>query len=155
MRHGWMARCAPLDREGLLDVLTRARARDREDHLAATGTPFDPHAAAAEIWRTARWAALITDGARAEACVYAVPGAQAGEFLVCINATDGWPRVWRTAVRWLVEVLTPSMLAAPEFRRALAVVVGGEARGVAFAEAHGFRRCAVQVPGSLILERTR
>lgn len=154
MPHAWHSRCVPLDEAGLLDVLTRARARDREDHLQATGTRYDPMEVL-PLALNARWGALIHDAnARPQAAVYAVPGVLPGDWLACISATDGWRDVWRTAVRFLAEVLVPSMLVSPDVRRAL-VWVGDDPRALRFAEMFGLRPCATQVGRGVLLERVK
>lgn len=138
--HPDLIRCEPLTAPGLYSVLLRARDDDRADYLALAGEPLEPAREAATLATDSRWGAVILDrDGEAQAAVGAFPTPIRGCWCAWLHATDGWPGVWRAALRYVRDVMVPAMLAAG-VRRCQALVVGPRRPAVRFLEACGLVR---------------
>lgn len=138
--HPDLTRCEPLTPAGLYSVLVRARADDLSDYLALTGEPLDPAQEAAETATRSRWGAVVLDAdGEAQAAVAAFPTPIPGCWCAWLHATDRWRWVWRSALRYVRDVMVPTMLAAG-VRRCQALVVGPREPAARFLDACGLRR---------------
>jgi hypothetical protein len=136
----------PLDLGAVLSVASRMRASDRAEVYALMWPGLDtPAQLAMEVFRLSRHGATIhTPDGEPQAALGLVP-VWPGVYSAWMFATDRWPEVWRSAVRYARHVMTPEAEAAGLWR-AQCHSGAGHASAHRFLAALGFRPEGAPVP---------